>query len=126
MEKMKNIYCWHYLKDWMEAQKMGIIHVIEAEQKGDGMFRWEQLIHMIHEDCFPQCFLCFRQCNENYLMLTKEQKKVFDFIKNEVLLQEKKGEQHLFSDFPAEFRSKILNAQVDSIWIRLDDNRNYI
>ena len=126
MERIKNIYCWDCLRDWNEAQNMGIVRMIEMKQGGESMFGWKQLIHMMYEDCFPQCFLCFRKNNENYLVLTKEQKTIVDFIKNKVLLQEREGTQYLFTDFPAEYRNRILDAHVDSIWIRLDEDENYI
>lgn len=120
MEKINNIYCWNHLKDWAEAQNKGLVHVIGTKQKGEGLFCWEQLIYMAQEDCFPQSLLCFRQGNDNYLILTKEQEMVFNFLRNEVLMRKKEGVAYLFSDFSTEFRNKILNAQVDSIWIKLE------
>lgn len=126
MERIKNIYCWDCLQDWNEAQDMGLLHVIQMKQKSEDIFGWEQLIHMIHDDCFPQRFLCFRKNNENYLLLTNEQRMVFDFIKNKALLQEQEGTRRLFDDFSDEYRNKILNAHVDSIWIRLNEDENYV
>ena len=120
MEKIRNIYCWNHLCDWIEAQKVEMIHVVESERNGEGLFEWEQLINMLYENCFPQSLLCFRKGEENYLILTREQKKIFDFFQNKALLKKKDGTQCLFFDYPAEFRNRILNAQVDSIWIRLD------
>ena len=120
MEKIKNIYCWNHLNDWIEAQRVGMVHVVESERNGEGLFEGEQLINMIYENCFPQSFLCLRKGDENCLVLTREQKRVFDFFQNKALLKKKDGTQCLFSDYPAEFRNRILNAQVDSIWIRLE------
>lgn len=123
MEKIRNIYCWNHLRDWMEAQNTGMVYIVEAKQHEEGLFRWEQLIRMIYEDCFPQSFLCFRKGKENYLVLTKEQKRIFKFLQNEIMLQKEEGTQYLFSDYPTEFRNRILNARVDSIWIRLDEEQ---
>lgn len=122
MEKIGNIYCWNYLNDWMEAQRTGMVHIVEVRQCGTSIFPWEQLVHMLYEDCFPESFLCFRKRNENYLIVTNEQREIFNFIEGKRILQEKEGVQYRFPDCPAEFRSRILNAQVDSIWIKLYEN----
>ncbi len=122
MERIKNIYCWDSLRDWYDAQNMGIVHIKAIQEKG-GMFEWKQLLHMMYADCFPQCFLCLRKNNENYLLLTKEQGDMIDFISDRMPIQQE-GTSCFFSEFPAEYRSKVLNAQVDSIWIRLDENEN--
>ncbi len=121
MERIKNIYFWNCLNDWVKALNMEMVHMIEAGAMGEGIFGWEQLIDMLYQNCFPQSLLCFRQADKNYLILTREQKKIFEFLKNEIVLQRKDGLQYLFSDFSTEFRNKVLNAQVDSVWIRLDN-----
>lgn len=126
MERIKNIYCWDCLRDWFEAENMGIVYVKEIKEMGESMFGWKQLLQMMYENCFPQCFLCFRKNDENYLVLTKEQGNIMDFINDRVPMQEQEGTPQFFSDFPAEYRNRILNAQVDSIWIRLYENENLI
>lgn len=122
MERIKNIYCWNHLTQWIEAQNKGIVHIKEAGGMEDGIFGWEQLLDMIYQNCFPQSLLCFRRDSENYLILTGEQAKLFKFLKSEITLQRKDGTKCLFSDFPNDFRQKVLNAQIDSIWIKVQND----
>lgn len=122
MERIRNIYCWNCFRQWIEAQDKGTVHIKAIGRMEYGIFEWEQLLDMIYQNCFPQSLLCFRKNNENYLILTGEQTTLFKFLKNEIPMQRKDGTQCLFSDFPNDFRQKVLNAQVDSIWIQVQND----
>lgn len=118
MKRIRNIYCWNHLKDWIEAQQKGFFHAIEWKYGNEEGLPLETLLLMAENNCFPFRFFCIMN-GDMYVVFSKPAASFFRFLMGEATFMREKDKWICFEDLDVKRRDKILNAQTDSIWIEL-------
>lgn len=116
MERIRNDYCWNLLKDWQEAQKMGLVRIQDfLSDRSDRDLRY--LIELALNNCFPLQFVCVKTNSEKYIMVDSLMRKFLQFINNEIPVTVTDERKKFFAEFSIEEQNKILEAEVNSVWI---------
>lgn len=121
MKKIRNIFCWKSLKEWILAYEEGYVCVKEYNRDIHDFFSCNQLLWMAENNCYPRSILCLKRNETYYILLTCEETDLFQFLSGKIRL-ELNGKNRYFSEIPAEQKRKIMGAQVNSVWIDADDD----
>lgn len=119
MRRIRNIFGWTCLKDWIAAEEKGFINITENKYFEGNAELDNDILFLLENDCFPKSIVCVKKGSDYYAMLMQCEIDLFRFIRNEAAFQGDNG--FCFSDLPGDKKQKILNARIDSIWLEIDD-----
>ncbi len=117
MERIENRYCLHSINDWLLAQDQGLVKKIKREQ--DSL---ENILELAGCDCLPMSVVCARHNGNNYMLADEQWDKLFRFLKNEIVIYDGEHRSIHFRDLPSFKQQRILEAQVCSVWVSVDNN----
>lgn len=118
MERIGNDYCWNTVKDWREAQKMGFVNLRDF-LSGSSEENLRSLVELALNNCFPLQMVCIGTSGEKYIMASSLMRKFLQFINNEIPMICTDKKKMFFEELPEEEQNKILEAQMDSVWINM-------
>ncbi len=116
MKRIRNDYCWNLLKDWVEAQKKDFIKIQDSLNNRNDI-GLKNLIELALNNCFPLQFICVKTNNEMYIIVDVLMKKFLQFINNEIPVTATDERKIFFQELSVEEQNKILQAEVNSVWI---------
>lgn len=122
MRRMHNYYGWETIEDWVKAQNYGLVRLQEIkihENMQENDIYLKKLLEMAECDCFPMSVACIEKGEDYFLVLDSLLYRFFQFLNNNISIEGDEERQIFFEDLTGNKKSRILKAQIHSVWIAL-------